>query len=310
MENFWIVATQVGILFVLMGAGACCRLTKLVDAKSIKGIVNVLILLVTPCLIIHCFQRPYDPAMMKGLGVSFAFALGAHVVSILLANLLVRNREEKTRCVLRLASVFSNAGFMGVPLEQAILGETGVFYGITFVVVFNLFIWSWGLAVMRGGAARASRTMFVNPGTIGIALGLGLFLTSWQLPEIVRTPVKMLSDLNTPLAMVVIGYYLGGMRLAAVVRSPSAWVATALRLVVVPLLATAALYPFRHSLDRTMMLATVIPAAAPVAAMVTMFAAKFDRDVNMSVGMVCGTTLLSILTMPPVIAFAMSVLSR
>ena len=57
-----------------------------------------------------------------------------------------------------------------------------------------------------------------------------------------------------------------------------------------------------------MMLATVIAASAPVAAMVAMFAAKFDRDVDVSVAVVSGTTLLSILTMPVVIAFAMAVL--
>ena len=45
-----------------------------------------------------------------------------------------------------------------------------------------------------------------------------------------------------------------------------------------------------------------------VAAMVSMFASKFSRDVDLSVGLVSGTTLLSILTMPPVIAFAMEVL--
>ena len=308
MENFWIVARQVGILFALMGVGVVCRLTKLVDAKGIKGIVNLLILIVTPCLIVNCFQRPFDPAMLQGLGVSFLVAIGAHVAAIVLALTFVRHAAEDSRRVLQLATVFSNAGFMGVPLEQAILGDVGVFYGVTSVVVFNLFIWSWGLAWMKKGQAGPGRAMFVNPGTIGIAFGLGLFLTSCQLPEIVHTPVKMMSDLNTPLAMVVIGFYLGGMRLGAVLKSPPAYVSLVLRLAVVPLLVMAALCPFRHSLDRTMMLASVIPAAAPVGAMVTMFASKFERDADMSVGMVCGSTLLSILTMPPIVAFAMEVL--
>jgi predicted permease len=57
-----------------------------------------------------------------------------------------------------------------------------------------------------------------------------------------------------------------------------------------------------------MMLALVVAASAPVAAMVSMFAAKFGRDVDLSVGLVSGTTLLSVFTMPPVIALAMEVL--
>ena len=48
-------------------------------------------------------------------------------------------------------------------------------------------------------------------------------------------------------------------------------------------------------------------ASAPVAATTTMFAAKFDRDVDLSVGLVSSTTLLSIITMPIIIALAQTI---
>ena len=51
-----------------------------------------------------------------------------------------------------------------------------------------------------------------------------------------------------------------------------------------------------------------IAASAPVAAMVSMFAVRYGRDVDAAVAVVSGTTALSILTMPPVIALALSVL--
>ena len=92
-------------------------------------------------------------------------------------------------------------------------------------------------------------------------------------------------------------------------RSPAVDVAACIRLVGYPLLFVAALYPLRAHLDRQMMLALVISASAPVAAMVSMFATKFGRDVDTGVAVVSGTTLLSILTMPAVIALAMSLLA-
>ena len=57
-----------------------------------------------------------------------------------------------------------------------------------------------------------------------------------------------------------------------------------------------------------MALSLVTAASAPVAAMVSMFASKYNRDVDMSVGLVSGTTLLSMLTMPAAISVAMSLL--
>ncbi len=306
MENFLTVAGQVGVLFALMGVGALCRRAKLVDDASVKGMVNVLLLVVTPCLMIDVFQRPFDPSMLRSLGIAFAFALAAHALMIAVASLALKKVRADTRTVLKIATVFSNAGFMGIPLEQAVLGDEGVFFGVVYVVVFNLLIWSWGLAVMGGGVNR--RMMLVNPGTAGVALGLPLFLLSVKLPAAVATPVSMLADLNTPLAMIVTGYYLAGAKLSAVATSPAAYLSSFFRLIVCPLAVMAALWPFRGSLDREMMLALVIPASAPVAAMVTMFASKYNRDVDMSVGIVCGTTVLSIVTMPAIIALAMEAL--
>ena len=151
-------------------------------------------------------------------------------------------------------------------------------------------------------------TSVLNPGTVGIAFGLPLFFLSAKLPAFVGTPVHLLAGLNTPLAMIVIGYGLAGAKLGRAARTPVLHVAAFIRLVAYPLLVVAAMYPFRQQLDRNMMLAITIAASAPVAAMVSMFATLFKRDVDTSVAVVSGTTLLSILTMPPVIALAMSVL--
>jgi predicted permease len=282
----------------------------MVDEASSRGMVNILLYVVTPCLMIDVFQRPFDPSMFRQLLLAFAVAVAAHLGAIFLANLTVRRGEERTTSVLKVATVFSNAGFMGIPLEQAILGEEGVFFGVVYVAIFNLFIWSWGLRTMQGSAARAlaAREMFVNPGTVGLAVGLPLFLLSVTLPEVVAKPVSLLADLNTPLAMVIIGFYLAGADFGATLRARAAYLTTAIRLVVFPLLLLAALYPFRAMLDREMMLAMVTAASAPVAAMVTMFSARYERDVALSVGLVSGSTLLSLLTMPVVVAFAMMVL--
>ena len=313
MANLILVATQVGILFALMAVGALCRRLKLLDEAAVKGMVNVLVLIVTPALIIHCFQRPFEASKLTSLALAFGIAFAAHLALIATATGLVRHRAANTQCVLRLATVFSNAGFMGIPLENALFGADGVFFGIVYVVVFNIMMWSWGFCTMKGVDMRhlgreQLRTVCVNPGTVGIALGLPLFLGSVQLPQVVARPVEFLSDLNTPVAMLVIGYYLAGAKLGPVLRSGSAYLAAGIRLLAYPLLLLAALYPFRHGLDRTMTLALVTAASAPVAAMVSMFASKFDRDVDMSVGLVSGTTLLSIVTMPVVIALAMGLL--
>lgn len=311
IDNFLLVSTQVWELFALIGAGALCRKAGWLGEGSIKGIVNLLVLLVAPCLIVDVFQRPYDPAMLRHLGEAFLAAIAAHVAVMVFATVAIRTKSESRRPVLRLAAAFSNAGFMGIPLEHAILGDNGVFFGISYVVVFNLFFWSWGLMQMKkggGGGRKFDPAFIVNPGTIGLAVGLGLFLCGIELPKIVAEPVEMMAALNTPLAMVVIGYYLAGADLRPILRLKGAYLAGFTRLVLYPLAFVAALYPFREALHPDMMIALTIAASAPVAAMVAMFSAKYGRDVDLGVGLVSATTLASIVTMPAVIAVAMSLL--
>ncbi len=315
MSNLLTVATQVGVLFALMAVGYACRRAKLLTDASVKGLVDILVIVVTPAIVLQAFQRPFDTTMLKGLGFVALAATMGHLVAIALSALIVRHPNVNTRNVLRTAAVFSNAGFMGIPLDQALLGDAGVFYGVVYVGVFNVVIWSWGYCTirnipLRGARGPAVKAMFLNPGTFGLALGLPVFFASVTLPPVLREPVKCLADLNTPLAMIVIGYYLAGARLGPLFRTPAAYVATAFRLVGYPLLMIGALFVLKDclSLDRTMMLALVVSASAPVAALTSMLAAKYESDVDMSVGIVSGTTLLSIVTMPPVIAFAMSIL--
>ena len=178
-----------------------------------------------------------------------------------------------------------------------------------YVVVFNLLCWSYGLVVMCGSMKDMRlRSLLVNPGTVGIAAGLPLFILSIRLPPMLGTPVKMLADVNTPMAMVVIGWYLAQADFRAVLRSGGAYLAAVLRLLAIPgtvLCGMWALGRMTPGLDRTMMVAIVASSSAPAAALTTMLAARYGRDVPMSVGVVAGTTFLSALTMPVLVGLAM-----
>ncbi len=308
-ESFCIVARQVVILFLLMGVGAACHRLKVISREAVRGLTELLVLVVTPALIVHVFQRPFDRALLEGLGWAVAMSFSAHALGCALAYLFVRGGVEAQRGVLRFAVMFSNAGFMGLPLEYALLGPRGVFFGAVYVVMFNLLCWSWGVMVMRGDAQGVRvQSFLVNPGTVGVALGLPFFLLSMKLPPIVGEPVRMLSDLNTPLAMIMTGWYLADADFRPVLRSVQAYVAGALRLVAVPVLMVGgmwALLAAGFSLDTTMCAAIATASAAPVGALTTVVAARLERDVSTATGIVSGTTLVSMATMPLVVGLAL-----
>ena len=305
-----LVSKQVGVLFALMVVGFLCNRRKLLNAVAIKGVTELLVLIVTPCVIVHSFiQQKFAPSLLGDLGWALAVSVFAHVVGAAIAFLCLHDRNPNRGGVLRFAVIFSNAGFMGIPLEYALLGADGVFFGAMYVVVFNLVCWSLGVAVMcRGMKNVGLRALFVNAGTVGVALGLPFFLFSLNLPEVVGRPVEMLADLNTPLAMIMVGWYLAETDFRPVLRCGAAYGVAALRLVAVPLVVIAAFVGVRAcvpALNPVMAVAISTAAAAPTAALTTVIAARYDKDVSTATSLVSGTTLLSILTMPPIVGFAL-----
>ena len=155
-------------------------------------------------------------------------------------------------------------------------------------------IFGFGMGVM--GAALASLV------SRAVACAVVLYLLQITLPEIILSPITYLSDMNTPLPMVVIGYQLSQADFRRALHGASFWVSAALRLVILPLLALGVCMLMR--LDSGVTLAVVIAASTPPAALLGMFAAKFDRDVSLAPSLVAVQTLLSMITMPLVLGLA------
>lgn len=304
ITSFLSVAQQVLILFILLMVGLICTKKNFFTEEFISGISKFLLYTVTPCVIVNSFNREYDPTMLTGLGISFLAALGIHIFCIIITHLFMKDSEESRQIVLRFGTVFSNCGYMALPLQQAILGSEGVFYGAAFIAVFNLVNWTYGLFLMGGKETKiTAKKIFINPGVIGICIGLLLFLTPVELPTLILTPVQSLAALNTPLPMLIIGYYMAKITSFSVLKDKKLVLSIFLRLVFLPLCVFGILYAC--GLRGTLFTSMVIAASAPTAANTVVFSAMFKRDSSLAVAQVAISTLFSILTMPLIVSLTM-----
>ena len=304
LESFLSVGQNVLILFIMIGMGAACKFARLMSADGVKSLTNLELSVVTPCLLIMSFQREYGADQLMTIGISALIAFFFHALSILLAHMLLHDRDASRQAVLRFATVFTNAGFMSLPLQQALLGKDGVFCGAVVVGFFQILVWTYGVWIMGGTSSDFSfRHILLNPGVCGIACALLLFVCRVKLPHVVAEPLNYMAALNTPVAMVIIGFHLASSRFGAALRDPKAILAMALRLVISPAITLATLW-FIGLRDHTVFVATVVAASAPVAAITTMFAVRYEHKPQLSVELVSITTLLSVATMPLIVGLA------
>ena len=297
------VFTQVVILLLLILTGFILTKTHILTENGSKSMTDIVLTIVTPCVIIKSFMRDYDPSLLKNLLIAFLIAFLTHIGFILSAHLLLHSRDISKQKVLQYGVVFSNCGFMSLPLQQSILGDMGVFYGSSYIAIFNLFIWSYGITLMSGDKKYMTpKKLIINPGIIGLTIGLFIFLLSIPTPKIVNETVSYISSLNTPLPMIIIGYHLANSNILDGLKNLKCIFAIILRLFIFPLLALGIMY--LCGIRGTMLVSSLISCSAPTAAITTMFAAKFGLDTPLSVNLVSLSTILSIISIPRLITLA------
>lgn len=305
-DNFITVGTQVLELFILIALGFLCGKTKMLNDKAVKAITDIVLYIVSPCVIVQNFIRPFDAAMLGGLLSSAVAALAIHAVTIAVAMLVFHDKVPQKERVYRFALIFSNCGYMSLPMQQALLGSDGVFFGAVYIVVFNVVMWTFGVWLSSGsGRDMSAKKILLNPCIIGMVVGLIIFLLSIPVPEIITKPIGFMANLNTPLPMMVIGYYLSKSKLSQAFKNGKSFICVLFRLVVIPMLAFGGMMVC--GMRGSPLIACVIAASAPAAAATTMFAAKFDNDAELSVNLVTLSTLLSVITMPLIVGFAQTV---
>ena len=302
LDNILTVGNYVLFLFVLIGVGFVCNKIKLFSGKTVKEMTNFVLYIVTPCVIINSYQREFDEKMLKGLIITLTASAASYAVTILMAHLLVRDKDKKREKTLRFGTVFSNCGYMSLPLQQVLLGSEGVFYGTTYIMVFQIMLWTYGVIVMSGDIKNISlKKILINPGVTSSFIGVLFFLCSITLPSVIGEPIKHLAALNTPIPMIIVGFHLANASFK--IKGIAPFVTLLLRHIVSPVILLVGLWLF--GITGPIVTACVIAASSPVAAATTMFSEKFGGETELSATMVSVSTILAIITMPILVGLAL-----
>lgn len=303
---FTLIVSQLFKMLVILLVGVLCCRIGLVSTEGSRCISNLLLNIVNPCLIITVYQTEYDKTLVAGLLVSFAAAVASHAVGILISTLLIRRNSSADYSLERYAAVYSNCGFIGIPLIGSVLGNEGVFYLTAYMTVFNLLTWTHGLSLMKGNfRLRNLRDGLLSPMVLSTTLAMILFFARFRIPAPLLDSMNYIADMNTPLAMMVAGFSVAHSNLKKIFTSPGIYKVAALKLLVIPLavLALLSLLP----LDPTVAYTTLIATACPTATTIAMMSILYNKNHAYASEIFSFTTVLSILTIP-VIMFAASFL--
>ncbi len=293
------VLKQMSSLALLMLTGYCANRFGILGKDAQKWLSKLLINVICPALILSSVSTGGRLSDNRMLLIIFAAAIVYYLVLPVIARVLSlavsRDKRSEYQCML----IYSNLGFMGIPVASAVLGKESVLYISFFITIFNLSIFSYAIMLLDDRKAEGQKMQLskvINPGTVSAVTAVLLYLLSVSIPPVLLEPITSLGNATTPLAMLVIGASLANSKPKEMFTDRSMILFTFLRLIVLPLLFWGICRLVIS--DRLLAGVIVLVSAMPVASNTVMLCNELNRDGDYIAKGVFFSTLFSVITIP------------
>ena len=298
-----ILLRQIAIMALLAAVGVYLSRKGFLSPQGTKDLGAILLRVIIPCVIVKSYITEFSRERLLELALSAGLALIGFILAMVISYLVFGKRRRLEN----FAAAFCNAGFIGIPLAQAIIGEEGVFYIAASVALLNLFQWTYGVYIMTDRKDAISvRTIAKNPVVIAIVIGVVLFVSRIPVPGIITSTLGYIAGMNTPVAMILMGTYLAKLPLKKLLDK-RAFSCVLFRIVIIPAVILLVFWVLPvTNVDPA--LAPSLAAAPPVRATICVLAQQSACDSEFSVVTVCLSTLLSVVTVPLLVSFAQMIL--
>ena len=300
LTNFY---SRLGTIALILVLGFYLGKKKIINHEINNGLVNLLLSVLMPASLFLAFPTEYDETksqmFFSGLAAGFVVMLALIFLSRIIFSKLFYKGEFRFES--QFALIFNNATFLGYPIIASTFKEQGIITYCGFIIAFNIALFSYGVYLFKRKVDKELFTGIVkNPNIIAVVLGVIVFMAGIKLPTFVNDAVGYVGNATTGLSVICIGYMLSRADFKAILKK---WriMATALIQLVVGPLATWGLLTFLRFPAEVITVCTLIQ-ALPTATSLGLFAAKYGGNEIESSELVAVSTLLSIVTMPIMVA--------
>lgn len=291
------ILDQTIIMLILIVVGVLCFKAHIISRESNKDLSKLVLQVVNPAVIFMSYQTDYKSELVRNLLLTFALSVGSMAILIAAAYIFIRKKEDRETEIERFSAIYSNCGFMGIPLMNALFGMEGVFYLTAYITVFNIIVWTHGIILISGEKdIKKVIKVFYSPTIISIVLGIICFFLKLRLPEVPSRAFNFVVQLNTPLAMIVSGVTMAETDIPELLKNKRVYMVCALRLLLLPAILSVLLSLL--PLDEKVRMTVIVAAAAPPAAMCTLQCIRYGRNSVYASELFTAGTVFSVATLP------------
>lgn len=295
--NFISIFNQILTLFIVLFMGYFIRKKEVIDEHATKKISSLILNLATPMLILKSIfdQEQLNKVVISIILMSIAVYIFLFLMTILVPKLL--KIQSKELGIYKFIIMFSNVGFMGYPVVDAIFGTEAVFYASIFNLPFYVLLYTLGIYFISSEKQEIFeyKKMF-NPAVIAIIIGFIMLSLSITLPIPIMNSITLLGSLTTPLSMIVIGASLANVKIRKIFLNTRLYIYSIFKLIIFPLILFIVLKNF--NINNILMGVSVIIVGMPAGASAVILSKNYGKNDILASEAVFISTMLSIITIP------------
>jgi malate permease and related proteins len=294
-----ILFQQLLIMFAMLALGAWMKKRGMMADQTFKDLGVFLLYVISPIVVFRGYLVPQTDLNTTRLLVSFVASFLCLLLVIGVATLIYRKDGLSI-----FASIFTNSGFMGIPLVIALFSQEAVFVLSPFLSWLFVIQWTLGIVVITKDIKSMSFIKVItNPVIIATILGVLVYFLHIPVPTVFDEFLSRIGAMLMPVAMIVLGSSFVNLSIKSTLLDLRVWIMVLVRLFILPLFVLAALTLIAK--DYSLVAYTLLVAmSAPIGANVAILAQQYDRDTQLAASQIMMTTLFSILSMPLMIAIA------
>lgn len=296
-----VMIQQMIILFIIMLVGYLAYRIHIITKENSKKFTSLVVNIANPCFILSGVTADSNSVREDRLILILGIAIAMYVVLILLGMIIpvILRVPPNTYGIYRGMTVFSNIGFIGLPVVSGIYGKNTLLYAAVFVLPYNLLVYTYGVYLMKNGSPKDGKIRFqaklmFNPGVIATLLAIVIYVLQLNLPYVIISSVDIVGSLTVPLSMMIIGASFATMNIAEIFKDIKLLMFSGIKLLIIPIIGVFLIKMVVH--DSIIYGICIIMLATPVGSMVPMLSQVYGGEYELGARGVAVTSVLSIIT--------------
>lgn len=289
---------QMLALVIMIGTGYFITKMGMMDEHTNNQMSTMIVEVFNPLLILSSAASSAGTIPLQTMELVGMVAVGMFVFFILSGMIISPffDKDKGQRKIFQMMFVFSNLGFIGIPVVSSILGTEYVVYVTEFMLIYTIVFYTYGITLMEGEFSLSSLKAMINAGTISGIVAVIIIICNIPVPAFIKTAITYLGNVASPMALVAVGFSLARSDLKKIFGQPRLYIFAVIKLLALPLIMLPILRIFTK--DVALISVCMVMFGMPIGNMPLILGTQKGIDGSACSAAIILTTILCVFTIP------------